>query len=348
MAEGWRALKASMGLDPKDELKYAIHEDHPSYARLEQDGWPRSRRLPAMLAWLTEQPVLLVADTVHDWRPGDRAHVKDLYVHALGWCLRRAASRATLGGRRYPRGLDPPATPRRRPGPAGAPAVIGLVARRQRRRRARIPPNSNTATTTMISTHNHVDMEASLVGAGAGQANTTAAHPGKQLPRPGDLPGRDRRPRCGRACGALAPRDLPADLGWPGTRPCVGPVGLSPWCHAQPAQPNRIDQHHKGGGPGRRQLTRRDHSESDWRGVWRGREEFALLGRGNNPSMVVLRRNGRRAAGAEPMVRAFGETRTCAEDGCTARLSRYNPARCCAIHQGWDQQETTRMRRRRP
>jgi hypothetical protein len=45
-----------------------------------------------MLAWLTEQPVLLLADTVHDWRPGDRAHVKDLYVHALGWCLRRAAN----------------------------------------------------------------------------------------------------------------------------------------------------------------------------------------------------------------------------------------------------------------
>jgi hypothetical protein len=65
--------------------------------------------------------------------------------------------------------------------------------------------------------------------------------------------------------------------------------------------------------------------------------------------MVVLMRNGRRrAAGAEPMVRAFGETRTCAEDGCTARLSRYNPARCCTIHQGWDGQETTRTRRRRP
>jgi hypothetical protein len=63
--------------------------------------------------------------------------------------------------------------------------------------------------------------------------------------------------------------------------------------------------------------------------------------------MVVLRRNGRRAAGAEPMVRAFGETRTCAEDGCTARLSRYNPARRCAIHQGWDQQKTTRTRQHR-
>jgi hypothetical protein len=64
--------------------------------------------------------------------------------------------------------------------------------------------------------------------------------------------------------------------------------------------------------------------------------------------MVVLMRNGRRrAAGAEPMVRAFGETRTCAEDGCTAWLSRYNPARRCAIHHGWDGQEVPRPRRRR-
>ena len=40
-----------------------------------------------------------------------------------------------------------------------------LTARRQPRRR-RITPNTNTNTTTMISTHNHVDMAASLVGAG--------------------------------------------------------------------------------------------------------------------------------------------------------------------------------------
>jgi hypothetical protein len=34
----------------------------------------------------------------------------------------------------------------------------------------------------------------------------------------GNLPGRDRRPRYARACGTPAPRDLPADLGWPGGR----------------------------------------------------------------------------------------------------------------------------------
>jgi hypothetical protein len=65
--------------------------------------------------------------------------------------------------------------------------------------------------------------------------------------------------------------------------------------------------------------------------------------------MVVLMRNGRRAAvGADPMVRAFSQTRTCIEDDCTTQLSRYNPAGRCAIHQGWDQQKTTRTRQRRP
>jgi hypothetical protein len=80
-----------------------------------------------------------------------------------------------------PTGLDRPATPPgRRPGPPGAPAVTGrLTTHRQRRRR--ITPNTNTTTTTMISTHNHVDMAASLVGPGAVQADATADNPSKQL-----------------------------------------------------------------------------------------------------------------------------------------------------------------------
>jgi hypothetical protein len=66
--------------------------------------------------------------------------------------------------------------------------VTGLVAQRRQRPRRRITPNTNTSTTTMISTHNHVDMAASLVGAGAIQADATAAHLGKQLGRsPGSL-----------------------------------------------------------------------------------------------------------------------------------------------------------------
>ena len=58
--------------------------------------------------------------------------------------------------------------------------MIGPLAQRRQRRR-RITPNANTSTTTMISTHNHVDMAASLVGAGAVQADATAAHPSEQL-----------------------------------------------------------------------------------------------------------------------------------------------------------------------
>ena len=67
--------------------------------------------------------------------------------------------------------------------------MIGLLTA-QRQRRRRITPNTNTSTTTMISTHNHVDMAASLVGAGAVQTDATAAHPSKQLGHgpPGDAP----------------------------------------------------------------------------------------------------------------------------------------------------------------
>ena len=74
----------------------------------------------------------------------------------------------------------------------------------------------------MISTHNHVDMAASLVGAGAVRGDATAAHPSKQL---GHGQATSRAQIDGRAArglaGTPAPRDLPADLGWP--RQC-GPI----------------------------------------------------------------------------------------------------------------------------
>ena len=59
--------------------------------------------------------------------------------------------------------------------------MTGPLAQRRQRPRRRITPNTNTSTTTMISTHNHVDMAASLVGAGAVRGDATAAHPSKQL-----------------------------------------------------------------------------------------------------------------------------------------------------------------------
>jgi hypothetical protein len=104
--------------------------------------------------------------------------------------------------------------------------VTGPLGQRRQRPRRRITPNTNTSTTTIISTHNHVDMAASLVGAGAVQADATAAYPSKQ---PGHRQATSRTRIDGRAtrrlAGTAALRGLPADLGWPGgvpdrPRPC--------------------------------------------------------------------------------------------------------------------------------
>lgn len=53
----------------------------------------------------------------------------------------------------------------------------------------------------------------------------------------------------------------------------------------------------------------------------------------------------RRAPGADPAVRSFGQARTCAADDCDTRLSRYNPDSFCSVHRGWDRQVVTRRRR---
>ena len=94
--------------------------------------------------------------------------------------------------------------------------MIGPLTPGRQRRRRRITPNANTSTTTMISTHNHVDMAASLVGAGAIQTDATAAHPSKQL---GHRRATTRARIDGRA-GSRGPRG-----------------GLSGSSHAQPAKP---------------------------------------------------------------------------------------------------------------
>jgi hypothetical protein len=43
----------------------------------------------------------------------------------------------------------------------------------------------------------------------------------------------------------------------------------------------------------------------------------------------------------------FARHRVCKHDGCTARLSRYNPSDRCGEHRGWREQPQTRTRRRR-
>jgi hypothetical protein len=62
----------------------------------------------------------------------------------------------------------------------------------------------------MISTHNHVDMAASLVGAGPVRGDATAAHPSKQLGH-GQATARAGSTAALRAGsrGDPAPRDLP-------------------------------------------------------------------------------------------------------------------------------------------
>jgi hypothetical protein len=78
------------------------------------------------------------------------------------------------------------------------------------------------------------------------------------------------------------------------------------------------------------------------------RYTFVCFGDENNPSMVVLKKSGtRRSPNADPLVRIFASARTCLAEGCTTRLSRYNPAPCCSLHQGWDEQQQTRPRHRR-
>jgi hypothetical protein len=82
----------------------------------------------------------------------------------------------------------------------------------------------------------------------------------------------------------------------------------------------------------------------DHPGDGQGRELHGLpegdlaLGDGNKPNMIVLNNGKRRAAGLEPPVRVFDEARVCAADGCTTRPSRYSPASCCSLREGWDQQ----------
>jgi hypothetical protein len=187
------------------------------------------------------------------------------------------------------------------------------------------------------------------------RGDATVAHPSKQLSRvQATSPSPDRRPRCARARGDHCTPDLPADLDWPGVAQ-PGPAAddaSAPEARAlraTPSQPspNRIDQHHKKKDPAG--VTRPDATTATpTGGVWRSREEFACLG-GEQPEHGCAMRNGRCAPPAPD--------RWCAPSANPnlrrGRLHRsalpgYNPARRCAIHQGWDQQETTRTRRRRP
>lgn len=88
VANIWRGLKQSFGLEPESELKYTISEDHPSRAGLDEGGWVQAVRVPAMLAAIADMPLVIVVTTIEDGRLAHDRHVTDMYPDALRWVLR--------------------------------------------------------------------------------------------------------------------------------------------------------------------------------------------------------------------------------------------------------------------
>jgi hypothetical protein len=48
-----------------------------------------------------------------------------------------------------------------------------------------------------------------------------------------------------------------------------------------------------------------------------------------------LREETHRALWVGDRLEQYGANRTCAAEGCEARLSRYNPGTTCSLHRGW-------------
>jgi hypothetical protein len=200
----------------------------------------------------------------------------------------------------------------------------------------------------MISTHNHVDMAAPW--SAQGQFTATLLPPTRagnsvtaRRPLWARIDGRAARGLAGTlhptTCHRSGLAGLPA-----GGRHASTPVGPSP---SGRAQANCCTQLHTGGEPGQASTDPTRPQRARPAGV--ARPNGVCPGwAGNDASMVMLRRIGRRrAAGAGPMVRAFGEPEP-APRTAAPPSSRYNPARRCAIHQGWDRQRVTRPRRPHP
>lgn len=87
----WRALKRDVfEIDPSLELKYTMVDRHPARIALDAAGWNQARRVPAMLNAVAAMDVAVLVDVLVDVRTDVR--VDQLYLDALGWCVRRAAN----------------------------------------------------------------------------------------------------------------------------------------------------------------------------------------------------------------------------------------------------------------
>ena len=130
-------------------------------------------------------------------------------------------------------------------------------------------------------------------------------------------PSRPRRPRWGRA--------LPG--------------------HAQPAQPNHRPQHHTSGGPGQASTDPRRPQRPRPAGYGEAEKRLPCLGGGTMQAWLCrCAMARRRAVGAGPMVRAFGDTPNLRRGRLHRPALPVQPRSALRDHQGWDRQVVTRPR----
>ncbi|HXH24734.1 MAG TPA: hypothetical protein VNI78_05755 [Vicinamibacterales bacterium] len=96
----WWQLKKRFGIEPADELKYNLAENHPTRGRLDANGWTQAQRVPEMLKKIAELDVTILANTLVDHRGG--RSTCDLYVDTFKWCVRRFANHIEFDLRRPP------------------------------------------------------------------------------------------------------------------------------------------------------------------------------------------------------------------------------------------------------
>ncbi len=97
----WRDMKVEdLGLDPDDELKWNLPEDHPTRKKLDASGKGGRRPNEAMIDTLTSQPVTFVCVVMRDNRkPGwpqivKKRSARDFYCEGLKYVLQRFGEEA--------------------------------------------------------------------------------------------------------------------------------------------------------------------------------------------------------------------------------------------------------------
>jgi hypothetical protein len=105
LVDGWRNLKASLGLDAGAELKWNLPEDHPTrdaLARLGRSAKDVAARAVQYLASESVSFVVVVMCDVRDlskWRRiWQKASVRDFYCEGLRYVLQRAAEEVAISG----------------------------------------------------------------------------------------------------------------------------------------------------------------------------------------------------------------------------------------------------------